>query len=230
MAIFTPGPAAASISGSVGGVVFSHNRGGPYMRRRPIPVNGAGSSQTSARAEFVAASQMWQTRADATKAAWNTWAVNNKIPNALGNLIQLSGHQAFVQVVTWRSIAGWVVDDAAPAEPRPAAPLTYSVTADIGAGNVEVAFTPTPFAATKYLVVWTAVCDSPGITYVKNLWKLTQISAAAVASPLDIQAATETLWGTLAVGQKLWVKLQTLVSPSGLRSVPVIASALVTTT
>jgi hypothetical protein len=230
MAIFTPGPLAGAISGSVGGAVFSHNRGGPYIRRRPIPVNGAAIPQSDTRAQFVKASQLWGSRTPANQAQWNTWAANNKIPNALGNLIQLSGHQAFVQVCTWRGIAGWDYPTAAPAAARPSPFLTYSMTADIGAGAVTFVFTDTPVGAARHVVIWSAVCDSAGIKYVKNLWKLTTISPLNQASPLDIQLDVEALWGSLTIGQTLWIKAQKLTDPDGLRSVPVIISALVSST
>jgi len=230
MAIFTPGPAIAAASGSVGGLVFSHNRGGPYIRRRPIPVNPASIAQVTYRAEFVQASQLWQSRGEAGQLQWKTWALNNKIPNALGNLITLTGHQAFVQVCTWRGIAGWDYGTLTPTAPRPAPYLTFSITADIGAGDVSFVFTDTPVGATKHIVIWSAVVDSPGIKYVKNLWKLTVISPLNQASPFSIQTAVEAKWGTLVVGQTLWIKAEKLTDPDGLRSIPVIMSAVVSTT
>ena len=36
-AIFTPGPAVANVSGSVGGTTFSRNRGGQKIGVRPDP-------------------------------------------------------------------------------------------------------------------------------------------------------------------------------------------------
>jgi len=230
MAIYTPGPLAGAISGSVGGAVFSHNRGGPYIRRRPIPVNGAGLVQSHVRDEFVKASQLWGSRGDPGQAQWNTWAANNKIPNALGNLIQLTGHQAFVQICTWRGIAGWDYGTLAPTHARPSPFLTYSLTGDIGAGTVGFVFTDSPVGAANHIVIWSAVVDSPGIRYVKNLWKLTVISGLNQASPYDIQAAVEAIWGPLVVGQTLWVKAQKLIDPDGVRSIPVHAKVLISST
>lgn len=230
MAIFTPGPVIGSISGSVGGAVFSHNRGGPYIRRRPIPVNGGDLPQSDVRDEFVKASQLWGSRTAANQAQWNTWASNNKVPNALGNLIQLTGHQAFVQICTWRGIAGWDYATAAPTAARPSPFLTYSLTGDIGAGSVTFVFTDTPVGATRHIVIWSAVVDSPGIRYVKNLYKLTVISSLNEASPYDIQTAVEAIWGTLIVGQTLWVKAQKLNDPDGTRSIPVQMVIPITTT
>jgi len=37
MAIFNPGPLVGQVSGRVGGTVFSHNRGGAYIRNGSIP-------------------------------------------------------------------------------------------------------------------------------------------------------------------------------------------------
>ena len=53
MALIKTGPAVAVISGSVGGTVFSRNKGGAYMRNRSIPVNPQSAAQVVVRAAMA---------------------------------------------------------------------------------------------------------------------------------------------------------------------------------
>ncbi|KKL73251.1 hypothetical protein LCGC14_2076760, partial [marine sediment metagenome] len=65
MAIITPGPTVAAISGSIGGTVYSRNRGGAYIRNRAIPVDPNTSFQINVRAILAAQSQNWADLTDA---------------------------------------------------------------------------------------------------------------------------------------------------------------------
>lgn len=220
MALFTPGPIAGAISGSMGGTVFSHNRGGAYIRRRAIPTNPKTIYQDFIRAIVAGASMQWQNRTDVQKAAWSTWAATNPITNALGASVTLSGHQAYVQLNTRlvsHGLSGILVP---PVGEAPEGPLTFDLTADIGPGGVEIAYTATPLAADVLLSVDAAVVNSAGITNVNNRWKRIGFTAAAAASPFDIAALVPVYFGTLAEGQILHVRGRALGTTTGLYSPP----------
>jgi hypothetical protein len=88
----------AEASGSVDGLVFSHNRGGRYVRRRQIPTNPNSSAQQNIRALFSDAMARWRdVLTAAQRAAWKLYADNTPIVNALGDTIYLTGPQHFVR-------------------------------------------------------------------------------------------------------------------------------------
>lgn len=230
MAIITPGPTVAAISGSIGGTVYSRNRGGAYIRNRAIPVDPNTSFQINVRAILAAQSQNWADLTDAQRAAFENWALQNLVTNALGNQIRLSGHQAFVQLNSRLALGGFATLTAPPILNAPLGLTSIALTADVGLGAVEVAFALTPLAAGISLWVLAAVVNSPGISYVRNLFKQVQITGGGIVSPQDIQVDVEARFGALIVGQTLHVKVSTFQATTGLMSVPFEDSAVVVTT
>jgi len=230
MAIFTPGPAVAGVSGSVGGTTFSRNRGGPYMRRRAIPSNPSSVYQQTQRARIALFSQSWAALSQAQRLQWANWAGQNNVVNALGNQITLSGHQAYVRLNSRLNAAGDTAIDSPPVGAAPAGITTLSATWDIGAGAFALTFTPTPIGAANRLVVWAVVVNSAGINYVGNLWKQVTISALDQATGLDTQSVIESRFGSLVADQHLAIKVAVHDSATGLRSLPTeVAGAVVST-
>lgn len=227
MAKYTPGPIVASVSGSMGGTTFSHNRGGPYFRNRSIPVTSQTVFALAARAGLATASSAWQGLTDGQRAAWLFWAVSNPVTDALGRTIQLTGQQGFVGNFIRQTLAGQTTLDDPPIVPAPLALTSMTITADIGLGGVEIVFAATPLGAAEYLWVLAAVTNSAGITYVQNLLRFTGVSSAAETTPFDMQTLVEDRIGTLVIGQKLTIFCRVFSSVSGMYSPPIRGSAIV---
>lgn len=230
MAKYTPGPAVAAVSGSIGGTTFSHNRGGQYMRRRAIPTRVTSVAALAQKARIAGMSAAYGSITDLQKASWVTWAQQAPMVDKLGQQFTMSGHQAFVRINA-RLIAcadAPLVDP--PCVAAPAALQSLTGTWDIGLGTFEIAFTETPLAAEDRLVTWGAVVDSPGVNYVENLYKQVDISDKALATGYDLQTALEARWGTLIVGQQIFLKCAVHDSLTGLRSIPQIVRGVVVTT
>ena len=115
------------LSGSVGGVVASHNKGGAYLRNRSVPVNPNSAAQQSVRSAFATASLQWSTLTVSQRAAWEAYAALTPVVNRLGDTITLSGFNWCVAVNSFRIRAG--------TGQQVAAPLTPGL-ADLGTGNV----------------------------------------------------------------------------------------------
>lgn len=98
MAIFTAGGGVAAVSGSVGGVTFSHNRGGPYMRTRAIPTDPGTTYQQEVRALVASLTSHWlNTLTAAQRAAWDTYALNVELPNPLGQYRNVGGIGMYIR-------------------------------------------------------------------------------------------------------------------------------------
>lgn len=71
------GTIVADLSGSLGGIVASHNRFATYFRTRAIPVNAQTVFQQNVRSEFSALASRWtDVLNDAQRSAWTTYALN----------------------------------------------------------------------------------------------------------------------------------------------------------
>lgn len=103
------------MSGSIGGMTGSHNRGGLYLRARSIPVNTNTARQVAVRSAITSLTSAWNQSLTATqRAAWNLYGSNVLVPGALGDPIQLSGQNQYIRSNTPRLQAGLARIDAAP--------------------------------------------------------------------------------------------------------------------
>ncbi len=230
MAIITPGPTVASISGSIGGTTYSRNRGGAYIRNRSIPVTSTTSAALAAKTRFGHAAQTWQTLSAADRDAWQFWADANPGINALGNQFRLTGSQAYVGFHVRAEVAGQTPITVPPIVSAPAALETLALTADIGLGDVEIAYTATPTGANDFLWIEAAIVNSAGINFVENLMRFIAVSGAAEASPFSIETAVVARLGTLTVGQFLHVQVAVFNDTSMRLSGFLKSSVIVTTT
>ena len=102
-------------SGSVGGITFSHNAGGNYIRARAIPTDPNSPQQQAVRAVFGNLAIAWETALiQSQREAWETYAANVPILNALGDQIFISGLNHYIRSNTPRVQAGVARIDVAP--------------------------------------------------------------------------------------------------------------------
>ncbi len=230
MAKFTPGPTVAAVSGSIGGTVFSHNKGGMYMRNRSIPTISTTPPALAAKSRLATEASAWSGITPGERQSWDQYALQRPVIDTLGNPRHLTGFQSFVGINARRATAADVRILTPPIVTSPDGLLTLIVDGDIGLGDVDVTFTPTPLGATEEIWLRAAVTNSPGINYVSNLLRFIMHSSGAQASPLDIQTETELVLGTLVVGQTLHVEVSVYDNATGLLSTPIRDSVVITTT
>lgn len=97
----------SALSGKLGGIVASHNKGGTYFRRLSVPSGGVPTAQQEVIRNAVRdLSATWQTLSQAQRDAWATYAVNVLGIDAIGQSIQLSGFNWFIGTNTIRAQSG----------------------------------------------------------------------------------------------------------------------------
>lgn len=101
-------------SGSVGGLTFSRNRGGPYVRQRGNPINPATPEQELIRVYMGLLMQRWVgVLTEVQREDWNTYAFNVPLPNPLGQSRNVGGVGMYIRGNVTRLQAGLdIVDDA----------------------------------------------------------------------------------------------------------------------
>ena len=230
MAKFTSGPLAGQVSGSIGNTVFSYNRYGPYLRVRSKPVQPNTLFQQQARSRLATASQAWAALDSGKRDLWTAWAAQHPIVDRLGTSQTLAGNASYVSINALRALCGDAALDTPPLTPAPSGLLTCTLTADIGAGSFQIAYTATPLAAGCKIFLQAALLYGAGKSYFKNALRFCGLSAAAQASPLDVETLISDRLGTLVVGQTCIVYASVYDSASGLLSQPLSAAELVSTT
>ncbi len=227
---FTPGPAIAAASGSIGGTVFSRNRYGAYTRNRAIPVNPQTTFQQGVRATLGNLSTAWSAITAGERLAWKEWANQNPIIDVLGQSQILAPNAAFISLNARMLAGGLAQVDTPPITVAPDALTSLTSEGDIGTLDFELNFTVTPLGADESLWVRAAVTNSPSITYVSNLLRFVGISAAAQATAFDTQSIIEARLGALIVGQTVHQWVSVLDRLSGQLSPPRRTSVVVTDT
>lgn len=230
MALIKFGAMVGQASGKLGSHVFSHNRGGPYIRLGTKPILVTSPAAQAVKNALAKAAQGWGQITAAQRNAWQEWAQYNPIINRLGEPKILSGQAAFVQLNATLQRYALSALTVPPIASAPAALLTLTGTFDIGVGNFEIAYTATPLSSGNSLLVEVAVVDNPGVEYVRNRYKEVMKSPAAQASPLDIETETTDRWGTLIVGQRVFVRCRVLDEGTGLKSAPLETNGTIVST
>jgi len=113
MALFK-GLLVSKVSGSIGGITFSHNKGGPYFRSRATPTDPNSPQQQAVRAIVGQLSNHWiNTLTAAQRESWATYAANVTVLDPFGDPRYIPPLSHFVRSNTPRLQAGRArVDDA----------------------------------------------------------------------------------------------------------------------
>lgn len=82
----------AELSGSIGGITASHNKGGAYFRNRVVPTNPATPPQGIVRQLMGNLAARWAgVLSPSLRASWDTYALNVPLLNRLGESVNVTG-------------------------------------------------------------------------------------------------------------------------------------------
>ncbi len=140
---------AADMSGTLGGIVASHNRFGSYFRLHVIPTDPNTGRQQTVRTFFSTAVIAWGVLTSAQRTGWNVWAANTPFTDVIGNPIFLTGQNAYIRQAVPRLQAGLGLITDAPTVFNNGSPVTGThLTVDLdpnvlGLNLVGLAFSTT---------------------------------------------------------------------------------------
>lgn len=199
-------------SGSVGGLTYSHNRGGMYTRARAIPVNTATSNQQGIRNSLANLVALWNsTLTAAQRDAWNVYGDNTPTTDSLGEPRQLSGINWYVACNVARLQCALTRVDAAPTTFGLATltvPTALVLTASTDA--VGFAFTNTdPWAGLGgALAVAVSPPQNPGISFYKSPFRFAGKVLGAASPPSSPGSVTSPF--NFAVGNRVFVRFRAI--------------------
>jgi hypothetical protein len=226
-------PLVGTGSGSLGGITMSHNRGGQYLRRRVIPTNPGTSLQQANRAGLALLATNWSTvLTSAQRAAWDLYASNVAVINALGATIYLTGQQQYIRSNTPRIQAALsVIDDA---------PTTFNLgevtqpilsLVDVTVPEVQITFTDGDAWTSEdgaYLLVYMGKPQGPGITFFKGPYRFMDSVAGDITIP-PTNPASMTSPFIYTAGQLAWAQCR-VTRADGRLSLPLRIGPTVATT
>lgn len=96
----------SKLSGTMGGTVAAHNRGGQYIRALVTPVNPNTSLQQAVRTIFANLAQAWSLLTDIQRQQWDDYGANVPVVNRIGETINLTGFNMYIRSNTPREQVG----------------------------------------------------------------------------------------------------------------------------
>lgn len=97
MATIKTGAVVAEIRGSLGGNVFSRNKGGAYVRQRVKPINPNSPRQAAVRGTFGTLQSAWRALTQAEQNTWVAAAENYLTTNKVGDTVKYTPLQLFTR-------------------------------------------------------------------------------------------------------------------------------------
>ena len=104
------GGGVVDMRGSIGGNTFSRTRSGSVVRARSNPINPQSPAQVAQRLRMSAANTAWSGMTAAQRVAWETYAANVPVTNAMGEVVYNTGQNWFIGSATARLEAGQGVE------------------------------------------------------------------------------------------------------------------------
>ena len=174
-------------SGSIGGVVASHNAGGNYLRARTTPTDPGTSFQTAVRTTLASLQNIWTaTLTQAQRDAWTTYAFNTPLLNPFGEPRTVTGLNMFTRVNVPGIQAGLPrIDDA---------PTDFN-TGDVGltsaafsaAAGISISFDVTDEWVDEDdsgLLIYASRPQSIGVNFFKGPWRFAGVLLGDGITPL----------------------------------------------
>lgn len=183
------GPVGASqMSGSLLGVVGSHNRYGLYYRNHTVPVNPQSSRQQAVRQALASLAERWSsTLTAAQRAAWKLYADSVQVLDIFGNPINLTGFQMYLRSNTVISqVGGALVDDGPTVFSLPDIDTTFAITASEASQEISVTFDNTLDWANEddaYMAVYQGQPQLGSRTFFGGPWRYMDKVAGDAATP-----------------------------------------------
>jgi hypothetical protein len=211
----------------LGGQVFSKNRGGAYVRTKVTPANAQTAFQTAVRSILTYLAQNFRALTANQILAWNNAVSDFTSTDIFGDVKTPSGLNLYVRLNANLAKIGEAYITAPPL-PSNVTPITgVAVAAAAGAGTVSISANEATVGAGQKMYIEATACLSPGKNFVKSEFRTIGYTGANAALPYAAGAAYTTKFGAMTAGQKLFIRVRTVDTTTGLESLPVVVSCIV---
>lgn len=206
---------AGPMSGSLGGIVASHNKGGQYFRLRSIPTDPASPQQVTLRGNMSSLATRWSgVLTQVQRDAWDVYAANVPRPNRFGGSQLLSGIAHYVRSNSPRMQADpggtdLPIVDAAPtifdvgSYSQPTIGLTPPDTVTAIIFNAADAWVNDDGAA---MLVYYGRPQNPGVNFFKGPFRFNDsVLGDSITAPTSPQLGATPF--PIAVGNRAWARV-----------------------
>ena len=211
LTVLIKGLLASEMSGKIGGIVASHNKGGQYFRIFRVPVDPGSIDQLEVRNAFQSAGSEWNgTLTPEQREDWDAYATALGSTNPLGDPIDPGGKGLYTGWMTPRLRSSLPAVQAAPLEifrPGFTTPTIDSI--DTGAQTMTIGFDDTDLWANEddgAMFIYISPPRSLGVNFFKGPYRLADVVLGdAITAPTT--PVVVPLPFTLGAGQRVFVRI-----------------------
>lgn len=202
----------AGLRGTIGGVTYSENQGGPYAKIWSKGSNPRTAKQTEQRSRLSNFAQNWQNLTSAQRADWDTYAAlaaQDKI-DSLGETFSISGFAWYVALSNNLVRANRTAIDSAPVLGTPATPVieSASLNDDSSGTSSQVKMTAgSPQLSSDHIVTGNVVNTlARTTTTINRKWLTTEVPN--VNRVANFQGEINEKFGTIQLEQFAFYEVQ----------------------
>lgn len=202
-----------TISGSIRGSVFAHNKGGAYVRGKGLVANPQTQKQSAVRSVFASIAQAWRVLTAEERSAWNAAVSDYPYQNRIGETKMLSGF-GLHQKLNLNLLSAGKNPISAPLAPASVAGLDSLIAVvDVGAGDaitVQGSATTAFDTDTEY-IVYATPSVSAGVSNVNKLYRKLKTVAGTgingIGNPTDVKTEYIATFGAPSEGETVGFKV-----------------------
>jgi hypothetical protein len=211
--------------GKINGHVASKNRAGAYLRGKVTPSNPQTAAQSDVRARLSAFSQAWSGLTENQRAAWNAAVTSWMTNNVFGDGIMPSGKNLFTRLNANNNLIGGAVLST---PPLPVATTTADISnLAISVGGTSLEFDFANAAAGQYLVIEATAPQTPGTYNPSGRYRVIDTQQQTPAGTVDVWAEYVSKFGAPVAGQKVFLRVKSIVTATGQNTPYMALSAIV---
>jgi len=223
MAIIKMGQFVAEARNKLGGLVFSRNTYGAYVRTKISPINPSSTPQSLVRARLAQVSQAWRGLTDAQRSAWIQAAPNFSRINVFGDSVPLTGFNLHEKINLNLLNIGESLITVPPSDTNVAGLTQFELSltyVEGGLTEMNLKTEHTGGAADHALVLFGTPGQSPGKSFVgpelRQFHKISPLSNAETTT--DVLTQYNARFGAPTADQRVFVRARLIKIASGLPS------------
>lgn len=211
--------------GKIGGHVASKNRAGAYLRTKVTPVNPATSFQAAVRSFFASLSQGWRALTPSEIVSWNAAVQNFSTTDIFGDLRNPTGKNLYQKLNTNLNTVGASLITVPPLPVGGGEVADFTLDVTEGTGHFRVVLGAAVVPTGKAWVVEATPAITPGISFVKNQYRVLAVLPATTTGTQNLDTAYAARFGAPVQGQQYFVRIKSIDITTGESGTPKVSKA-----
>lgn len=211
------GGGVALLRGTIGGTIFSNNKGGNYAKNYNTPTNPQTVKQQAVRATFSTLATAWGGLTQAQRDAWITQAATIEFINSVGDPYYLSGNGLFQKSNQTMLSAGQAVLEDCPGQFKvPDSPAIFTIAGSEGGASLTITSDDATVPAGYMFLIDGSPQSGAGRTNNNSVFKrLGAFDSAANFDAENVHNIYGTVFGADLEGQRIELRVQSMDKENG---------------